>query len=181
MPTNIAALLYVVSTLLEFGRHLAATLERRAAARGFSMIASLFGNGPLPVIRAHLHRGILRATALETMLHNRAAAGCDVAMSNPCALSGRIVNAEDDPETGSFNSQTARMVAERAAHDAPIDPGNPPSLARIEAEVRSRPIGRTIADICRDLGVIPFLCTRTFWDAAFRAMVCYESSDLNCS
>jgi len=73
VPENIAGLLYVVGVLLEYGRHLAATIERRAAAPGFGLFAALFGSPRLPVILTYLHRGILRATALETLLLQRAA------------------------------------------------------------------------------------------------------------
>jgi hypothetical protein len=36
--------------------------------------------------------------------------------------------------------------------------------------VRRRPIGRTIADICLDLAVVPGFCTGTFWNELFDAM-----------
>jgi len=40
MPENIARLLYVVRILLDFGHHLAATIERRAAGPGFWLLSS---------------------------------------------------------------------------------------------------------------------------------------------
>jgi hypothetical protein len=42
--------------------------------------------------------------------------------------------------------------------------------------VRRRPIGRTIADICLDLGVVPGFCTGAFWNELFDAMQRYGGS-----
>lgn len=174
VPKNIAQLLYVVRILLEYGRHLAATLESRAARPGFSLIARPFGTANLPVILAHLTRGIMRAIALESMLLKRAATGRDFEIKPPRLRSPRTTAQAD----GSVQEQSDRIVAERAQHDAAIDPGRLPTMKEIEAEVLSRPIGRTIADIRRDLGVIPAFCTRDFWDALLLALACYDGSML---
>jgi hypothetical protein len=175
VPKNIAELLYVVRILLEYGRHLAATLESRAARPGFSLIARSFGTANLPVILAHLTRGIMRAIALQSLLLRRAATGRDLEIKLPRLRSPRTTAQVD----GSVEEQSDRMIAERAEHNAPIDPGRLPTMQQIEAEVRSRPIGRTVADICRDLGVIPAFCTRDFWDAVMLALACYDGSMLN--
>src|SRR5487761_2756414 len=73
VPEGIAAVLVLVRILLEYGRHLAATLEHRATARSFSVIAQFFGTAQVPAILARIARGILRATALEHVLLARAA------------------------------------------------------------------------------------------------------------
>jgi hypothetical protein len=176
MPKNIAQLLYVLSILLEYGRHLAATLERRAAMPGFSLFAALFGTAKLPVILAHLHRGILRATALENLLRQRAATGRDVEVAPPRVRPAPGAGTKTDPSHEPLNAQIGRLAADRAKHDAPIDPDHLPTLEEIEAEVRHRPYGRTIADICRDLGIVPGMCTRAFWDAVMEATIFYQGS-----
>ena len=176
VPKNIAQLLYVVRILLEYGRHLAATLESRAARPGFSLIARPFGTANLPMILAHLTRGIMRAIALQSLLLKRAATGRDLEIKPPRLRSPRTTAKVED---GSVEEQSDQIIAERAEHDAPIDPCRLPTMQQIEAEVRSRPIGRTIADICRDLGVIPAFCTRDFWDAVMLALACYDGSMLN--
>src|SRR5487761_2290533 len=83
VPEGIAAVLVLVRILLEYGRHLAATLEHRAAARSFSVIAQFFGPARLPAILARLSRGILRAMALESVLLARAARGRDLVFFQP--------------------------------------------------------------------------------------------------
>ena len=174
VPAHIARLLYVIRILLEFGRHLAATMERRAAAPGFWLFSAVFGTTKLPVILAHLHRGILRAAALESLLLKRAAAGRDVAAA-PQPAPAEDANA--DPCNEPFNAQVARLAAERAQHDAPVDPDNLATEEEIEAEIRARPIGRTIADIRRDLGIVAMMCTREFWDSITDAVACYQDSE----
>jgi hypothetical protein len=49
-------------------------------------------------------------------------------------------------------------------------------MAQIEAEVRRRPIGQTVVDICRDLGIAPSLCEGTFWNRVFTAIHCYRGN-----
>ena len=179
VPENIAQLLYVVRILLQYGRHLAATIEHRAAAPGFGLFAAVFGTAKLSVILAYLHRGILRATALETLLLKRAATGRDLAVTPPRirATSGApTTDTKADPTQQPIAPQIERLAAERAQHDAPIDPDHLPTLQQIEAEIRDRPIGRNIADICRDFGVLPGLCTSQFWAAITQAIASYEGS-----
>ena len=49
-------------------------------------------------------------------------------------------------------------------------------MEAIEAEVRRSPVGRTIAAICRDLGISPALCDGTFWNRLFDAIRLYRGS-----
>ena len=80
MPEYVAVFLHAVRILLGYGRHLLATVERRATAPTFPTIAAAFGTANLSTILAHLHRGILRATALERFLRERATTGRDISI-----------------------------------------------------------------------------------------------------
>jgi hypothetical protein len=42
-----------------------------------------------------------------------------------------------------------------------------PTLQQLQAQVRRRPLGRTIVDICLDLAVVPGFCTGAFWNELF--------------
>ena len=42
-----------------------------------------------------------------------------------------------------------------------------PTLEELEAQVRRRPIGRTLVEICLDLAVAPGFCTVDFWNQLF--------------
>jgi len=54
-----------------------------------------------------------------------------------------------------------------------------PTLQQLEAQVRRRPLGRTIVDICLDLAVVPGFCTGTFWNELFDIMQCHGGSVAN--
>src|SRR6202789_4166579 len=80
VPERIAAMLSIVAVLAEYGRHLAETIEHRAIWRGFATIAQFFGTATMPVILAHIQRGLMRAIALERLLLRRATRGRDLAI-----------------------------------------------------------------------------------------------------
>ncbi len=42
-----------------------------------------------------------------------------------------------------------------------------PTLEELVAQVRRRPIGRTLVEICLDLAVVPGFCTGAFWNELF--------------
>ena len=42
--------------------------------------------------------------------------------------------------------------------------------------VRRRPVGAVIADICRDLGIMPGQLDRAFWDELSHAIIVYGGS-----
>jgi hypothetical protein len=51
-----------------------------------------------------------------------------------------------------------------------------PTPAQIAAEVRRRPIGAVIADICRDLGILP---SHPLWRELQHAIIRYDGSLAN--
>jgi hypothetical protein len=200
-PARIAEILAIVSVLATYGRHLAATLEHRAVARGFATIARYFGTVRLDTILAHLRRGLMRAVALERVLLLRAARGRDLQILAPRTASRRAPPAEDaanteqtaesappealtpeqDTAAQAASAQAAASKAEarltrRFAGSAPLSLDTLPTMETIEAEVRHSPIGRTIAAICRDLGVSPSLCDGAFWNRLFDAIRLYRGS-----
>ena len=173
IPDRIAALLRIVGTLLGYGRHLADTVRDRAAAPGFPAIAAGFGTLDLAIILARLQRGILRAAALQRVLLARAARGRDIAFSRRRI---RTRATQPAPAGAVANRQPrARKSAPRPPRRALADV-HTPTLQELERQVRRRPIGRTIADICLDLAVVPGLCTGPFWNALFEAMQSYGGS-----
>lgn len=174
MPENLARLFYIVHTLLGFGRHFAALIERRTARRGFWLFSAVLGTKKRAAMRASLQCGILRAAALESLLLKRAATGRDVAAASPPTRAASDEDANAHPCDESFRDQIAHLTAERAQYDAPVDPCNLATAEAIEAEVLARSIGRNIADICRDLGVVAIMCTSAFWDATTDAIACYQ-------
>jgi hypothetical protein len=53
---------------------------------------------------------------------------------------------------------------------------NLPTEEEIAAEVRRRPIGAVIVDICGDLGIAPGQLDRAFWDEIRHAITMYGGS-----
>ena len=155
VPPRIAQVLGVVRTLIAYGKNLAATLRQHAADSRvpprFPSIATRFGTGDLVLILVRIMRGLLRAAALEARLHRRAAHGRDL-------------------NAASLRPPSPRKPCAAKPAIPPGDPPQAPSLAllptpeQIDAEVRRRPIGAVLVDICLDLGIAPGLLDRATWD-----------------
>jgi hypothetical protein len=191
-PARIAEILAVVSVLATYGCHLGQTLEQRAVARGFATIARFFGTVAFDTILAHIHRGLMRAIALERMLRARAARGLDLRVLAPRAPSPRQPPAQAAPDAGQTAGsapsaqpttepdaaalQAPARPARRIAATEPLTLDTLPSMEAIDAQVRRSPVGRTIAAICRDLGISPALCDGTFWNRLFDAIRLYRGS-----
>ncbi|HVC63205.1 MAG TPA: hypothetical protein VND19_22935, partial [Acetobacteraceae bacterium] len=173
------------------------TLEQRAVARGFATIARFFGTVTFDTILAHLHRGLMRAVALERMLRTRAARGHDLSILPPRAPPDPKPPTENAPDSGqpaeppppaeltpeqqaaarqAAAHQAQARLARRIAATQPLTLDTLPPMEAIEAEVRRSPVGRTIAAICRDLGISPSLCDGMFWNRLFDAIRLYRGS-----
>jgi hypothetical protein len=181
LPHNITVLLHAVSILLDYGRHLVDTVRHRAAAPNFNAIAVNFGTANLATILAHLNRGILRAAALERFLLARGATGRDFDL-----IDRHPRTPQPQPQTAPADTQAGQSATPPAARKPAPRPSSPadrddtelfnPSLQDLERQVRRRPIGRTISDICSDLAVVPGLCTAPFWAALTEMMLCLGGS-----
>jgi hypothetical protein len=185
-PTpRIAEILSIVTVLRGYGVYIAQSLEQSGLMRSFVTIAQFFGTISIDTIMAHLHRGLMRAIALQEMLRERAEQGRDLRMLDPRARSRREQPAEDaavsegstdvDPADDFFLTpeymataaaiEAGERLARRIARNQPLTMATLPSMETILALVRRSTVGRTIAAICRDLGISPSLCTGTFWNA----------------
>ena len=137
-------------------------------------IAVCFGTGRLYAILAHLQRGILRATALENVLLARAARGRDIGFAAPRERPAAAPPAPADPPA---TEQSAEAPVARQRVPRPSRPAGwndpelfMPTLEELEAQVRRRPLGRTLVEICLDLAVVPGFCTGAFWNEVFNSI-----------
>ncbi len=176
IPQNIADLLVIVRILLGYGLHLAETLDRRAASRTFSVIAQFFGTARVAPIRVRLARGLLRAMALEQVLLARAARGRDLVFYKPRTRAAQPpARAHAAPPVGGRLPARPHPVR-RPDPEEPTDLAGLPTVAQLQAEIRRRPIGRALADICQDLGISPSLCEGRFWLALSCAIMWYRGN-----
>jgi hypothetical protein len=169
IPERLAALLHVVRVLLGHGRRLAESVPDRAASVNFATLAAVCGTYSLPAILARLQRGILRAMALERYLLARAEKGREIAFVEWRERTPAKPPAEP-PEGAQKEPQDAPAPKRR-----PLDPDDLhiPTFKELDAEVRRRPLGRTVALICMDLAVIPGFCTGAFWNQVFDTLQSY--------
>ena len=170
VPTCIAAILSVVRVLLGYGKHLDQTLPDQAAHPRFPTLAAGFGTHDLRRILAHVQRGILRAMMLQQYLLARAAQGRDIEPTQP----------PSPAEPAEIEAMEMKLRAPAQPRTTPrrgpsTDPDDPlnfsiPTLKELESQVRRRSVGRTIAEICMDLGVTPSVCDGGFWHEVYQTL-----------
>jgi hypothetical protein len=160
-PTRLGRVVSLVRKLIDYGKQLAATVQQRAATPGFAFLARPFGTADLAVILARITCGLRRAAMLEARLCKRAERGRDLTVA-PIRLPA-----------------IRAPGAARQAAPPESQPTQDPRLARlpteeeIAAEMRRRPIGAVIVDICCDLGIAPGHLDRAFWDEISHAVIMY--------
>jgi hypothetical protein len=171
LPTAIGRVLSLVRKLIDYGRQLAGTVQHRATAPGFALFARPFGTADLTVIFARIADGLRRAVALEARLCQRAARGQDLAptpVREPAVRGPRV--------TQQITPQDAQPEPQPANHTEDPRLAHLPTAEEIAAEVRRRPVGAVIADICRDLGIAPGQLDRAFWGELSHAIIVYGGS-----
>ena len=109
--------------------------------------------------------------ALEARLCQRAARGQDLAptpIREPAVRGPRAARQITPPDAQPEPQPANHTEDPRLAHL--------PTAEEIAAEVRRRPVGAVIADICRDLGITPGQLDRAFWDELSHAIIAYGGS-----
>jgi len=157
MPARIAEILLIARILNAYGRRISGLIIRPAAWMGFVIVARFFGTATVTDIAARIQLGIMRAMALEAMLLRRTERGQDLVI--PATR-----------QAGPRQPSQAAKPPRQQIQPAPLTLDTLPSRQDVEAWVRRRPIGRTIAAICLDLGVAPMLCQAGFWDRLTQAV-----------
>jgi hypothetical protein len=156
IPSRAGRLLQLVHSLIDYAKELASTIHQRIQTDPYFGIAS-FGTNDIATILATISRGLGLAKALEARL-----------LARPDHLA---------PEWRAARAPSPRKppAALPAARDEPADTriANLPTPAQIAEQVRRRPIGAVIGDICRDLGIMP---SDPLWREIQHAVMLYGGS-----
>jgi hypothetical protein len=140
-PSRLECVLNLVRKLIDYGKEIATTLRERSTTIDLPAITRPFGTRDIVLILARITHGLLLANALEARLVEGAA------------------RREAEPTSAAPRAQQPRpRAAPAASHPAgPADShlAGLPTPERIAAEVRRRPIGGVLVDICCDLGILP--------------------------
>ena len=168
-PGRSGRLLALVRALIDYGKHLAATLRQHATANDISDLACRFGTSNLQLILARIAQGLHRAQLLEERI-TRTAARLDAEPQSKPAASPRAPHAPacepqppSPPEAQPQPTDTASLLAAL------------PTPEQIAAKVRRQSIGVVLADICRDLGITP---SHPLWSELHLAMNRYGGNYL---
>jgi len=163
---RVGRLLGLVRWIITYGQQLAVSLQQHTDPVRFASLAFRFQTTDLAAILARITRGLMLAAGLEGKLERLAEAGRDV---QPVDIR---LPAERAPRDG------------RAAPEPRVRPGNIidlpldrlPSAEAIAAELRRRPLGAILVDICRDLGIAPGDIPAGHWEELERAIINYDGN-----
>jgi hypothetical protein len=136
---SLTRLIGLVRKLIDYGKDLATAVRERGLADRPVGASARFGTRDIALILSRIAVALLRADALEARLL-RSAARPDPKPRPPRAPSQRTPRA-------------ARQQGGPAAQPEPCLPGLP-TPEQIAAEIRRRPVGAVLVDICRDLGIM---------------------------
>ena len=137
-PSRSARLLGLVRRLIDYGKELAATIRERVVTDPISVRCG-FGTVDVGLILARIARGLHRANALEARLLSKAHRLDAPPRRAASPSSPRLPRPATAPADGETDERIARL----------------PTPDQIATAVRRQPIGAVIADICRDLGILP--------------------------
>jgi hypothetical protein len=136
---RLTRLLGLVRKLIDYGKDLATAVRARGLTDRPAGAPARFGTRDIALILSRIAVALLRAESLEAKLL-RSAARPDPKPRPPRVPSQRAPHA-------------ARQKAEPAAHPDPCL-ARLPTPEQIAAEIRRRPIGAVLVDICHDLGIM---------------------------
>jgi hypothetical protein len=147
VPERIAKVLSLLHWIIGYGQRLAAAARQSKSTPGadLTFFSIRYGTSDLALILTRIQRGLMLAAGLQDRLQQRAATGRDV----------RALPLRDPTERKRPDGVPPRKCAPRRTNivDLPLD--RLPSAEEIAEELRHRPLGAIVVDICRDLGIVP--------------------------
>lgn len=156
-------LLGIVHKLVAYGTNMITTLQEGTSAYQSTMAMIIFGTKDFALIIARIKCGLQRAAMLEVRLNQFVTRGRDlyVPSERPSTPRGPQVAPSADAAAPPGGDEVLALL---------------PSVEEIAEQVRRRPLGIVICDICRDLGLAPSLMDPALWDELFVAVLEYGAS-----
>ena len=177
LPGRIASVLHVLRTLIAHARFFTATAATRVDLPEFAVAAAVFGTYDLTAIMLRMQRGLRRALALQRYLIARAARGGNVRfIYQPTADQYHLRLLAKPPRTKPAEPRPARRRDPSLLADDDPRAFHIPTDAELDAEVKRRPVGRTLTYICLDLGLVPGLCDGDLWHRVYTILRCCNGS-----
>lgn len=140
-PTRAGRVLTLLRKLIDYGKDLAASLRQRTETTDLAPIIRAFSTRDIARILDRITCGLLRAQALRhKVVQNTARLDADPQPTRPTAAP-RDPGAHRQPRDQQLGSDHAPLIL--------------PTPQQIAEKVRHQSIGAAIADICRDLGILP--------------------------
>jgi hypothetical protein len=115
-------------------------VQQRRPGTDLRTVMRCFGSADIAFILARIARALLLGAALEARLLRRAAQEEKTASR---------ANPPPHPQP------CTRHSTDRPANATAFPPAGPPTEAEFAAALRRRPMGALIAEMCRDLGIVP--------------------------
>jgi len=139
LRTRTAHALGLIRKLIDYGKELAGTLQQRPSAETLFDITRCFGTLSIALILARITRGLRIAAAPEARLASRPA---------------RPEQAHATARAPSPRKPSAARPPARHQDDPASLLDHFPTPEEIAAQLRHRPIGAVLVDICGDLGIV---------------------------
>ncbi len=163
-PSHSGRLLNLVRKLIDYGKELAATLRQRSGSNDSPNLRLAFGIADIALILSRITQGLHRARLLEQRI---------VRIAD--SLDADVNSAPPHPRRPSLCATDTASSQRTQARTEDPDPrlAYLPTPKEIAAKVRRQRIGAVLADICRDLGILP---SHPLWRELHYAITKYDGN-----